>query len=143
MYFIILLIVIIILFFKNIETFTNSEYVIIGDNIINMENNNIFVLNANDINWKKNTVDIKLNDNITIDLIYNDNNFTINSSGSINKYYNSNELKQIIIKKKYLPKIYNTNYYPMSDYYYPMSDYYYPMSYPRIPYKHHHFRRYH
>ena len=140
MYFIILLIVIIILFFKNIETFTNSDYIIIGDNTINMQNYNILVFN--DINWQKDSIDIKMSDNITVDLIYNDNNFTMNSSGSINRYYNSNELKQIIIKKKYLskPNIF-TNYYSTD--YYPMSDYYYPMSYPRIPRKHHNFRRSH
>ncbi len=138
MYFIILLLVIIILFFKNIETFTNSDYVIIGDNIINMQNYNILVIN--DINWQKDSIDIKISGNIAVDLIYTNNNFTINSSGSINRYYNSNELKQIIIKKKSLSKIYNTfTYYPVS---YPI-DYYYPMSYPRIPHKHHNFRKYH
>lgn len=140
MYFIILLIVVIILFFKNIETFTNSEYVIIGDNTINMQNYNILVLN--DINWKKDIIDIKMSNNITVDLIYTNNNFTMNSSGSINRYYNSNELKQIIIKKKYLSKskIF-TDYYSTD--YYPMSDYYYPMSYPRIPHKRNNFRKHH
>lgn len=137
MYFIILLIVIIILFFKNIETFTNSEYVIIGDNNINMQNYNIFVLN--DINWKKDIINIKMSDNIIVYLIYdNNNNFIMNSSGSINRYYNSNELKQIIIKKKYLSKIFKDNY-PVS---YP-ADYYYPMSYPRMPRRRNNFRKHH
>ena len=143
MKFIILLIVIItiILFFKNVETFITPEYVIIGDNTINMQNYNIFVLNANDINWQKDVINIKMSNNITVDLIYTDININMNSSGSINKYYNSNELKQIIIKKKHFPKFYNSD--AIKDYIpYPI-DYYYPMSYPRIPRKHHNFRRPH
>jgi hypothetical protein len=134
MKFIILLVIIIILFLKNIETFTNSDYVIIGNNNINMQNNNIYVLNANDINWQKDSIYIKISDNITIDLIYTDKNLTMNSSGYINRYYNLNQLKQIIIKKK-IDNIF-TNYYPMSDYYH-------PMSYPRIPRRHNNFRKHH
>ena len=161
-------IAVIILLLKNIETFQseNDNIVKIGDNIINMINDDVVVINNNDINWQKDSVDAKLGSNISLDLIYMNNTVKMNSSGKIDKYYNSNllnlyskdnELKQIMITKNkstsYFLKVYNSvgnilystpydydwpsfYYWPNSYYNYWPRSYYYPTSYPRIPYKH-------
>jgi len=144
------IIVIIILLFKNIETFQSNDYVKIGDHIIDMTNDDMFVLSASDINWENDNIDAELGNNINIDLIYNNNTIKMNSSGSINRYYNSNllnlyskdnELKQIIVNKsKSYFLNFTSNILFLNDY---IGDtYYYPMSYPRIPYRHNEYHQY-